>query len=108
MTARLRAALILVARLLLRRSNRRQEREATLGSVMVMSGVDMRTIQELMGHKNDTNGPSIGASCSHHQLAAVQRLCNTGNAQNEPNATSDSVDRAEFSESAANGPISLH
>jgi site-specific recombinase XerD len=49
----------------------------TFASRLVMAGVDLRTVQELMGHK------TIQMTCRYahlgpqHRLAAVQRLCDT-------------------------------
>ena len=48
-----------------------------------MAGVDIRTVQELMGHK------TIQMTCRYahlgpqHRLAAVQRLCDTEKALSE-------------------------
>ncbi|HWZ50465.1 MAG TPA: site-specific integrase [Granulicella sp.] len=55
----------------------------TFASRLVMAGVDLRTVQELMGHK------TIQMTCRYahlgpqHRLAAVQRLCDTDKAVNE-------------------------
>jgi integrase len=55
----------------------------TFASRLVMAGVDIRTVQELMGHK------TIQMTCRYahlgpqHRLAAVQRLCDTEKALSE-------------------------
>ena len=52
----------------------------TFASRLVMAGVDLRTVQELMGHK------TIQMTCRYahlgpqHRLSAVQRLCDTDKA----------------------------
>lgn len=54
----------------------------TFASRLVMAGVDLRTVQELMGHK------TIQMTCRYahlgpqHRLAAVQRLCDSGVVEN--------------------------
>ena len=49
----------------------------TFASRLVMAGVDIRTVQELMGHKTITVTLRYAHSVPQHQLAAVQRLCDT-------------------------------
>jgi Phage integrase family len=46
-----------------------------------MAGVDIRTVQELMGHKTIAMTMRYAHLAPQHQLAAVQRLCDTGAAQ---------------------------
>jgi Phage integrase family len=46
-----------------------------------MAGVDLRTVQEPMGHKTIQMTVRYAHLASKHQLAAVQRLCDTGTAQ---------------------------
>jgi integrase len=54
----------------------------TIASRLVMKGVDIHTVQELMGHKTI----QVTLRCAHlapqHQLEAVQRLCHTEVLQN--------------------------
>lgn len=49
----------------------------TFGSRLVMKGVDIRTVQELMGHKTINVTLRYAHLAPQHQLAAVQRLCDT-------------------------------
>ena len=49
----------------------------TYASRLVMAGVDIRTIQELMGHKTITMTLRYAHLAPQHQLEAVQRLCET-------------------------------
>jgi site-specific recombinase XerD len=54
----------------------------TFASRLVMAGVDLRTVQELMGHKTIQMTVRYAHLAPHHQLAAVQRLCDTQAVQN--------------------------
>ena len=47
-------------------------------SRLVMAGVDIRTVQELMGHKTIQVTLRYAHLAPRHQLEAVQRLCDTG------------------------------
>jgi integrase len=49
----------------------------TFASNLVMRGVDIRTVQELMGHKTIQMTLRYAHLAPQHQLAAVQRLCDT-------------------------------
>ena len=49
----------------------------TFASRLVMAGVDIRTVQELLGHKTITVTLRYAHLAPQHQLAAVQRLCDT-------------------------------
>jgi integrase len=49
----------------------------TFASNLVMQGVDIRTVQELMGHKTIQMTLRYAHLAPQHQLAAVQRLCDT-------------------------------
>ena len=42
-----------------------------------MAGVDLRTVQELMGHKTIQMTVRYAHLAPQHRLAAVQRLCDT-------------------------------
>jgi integrase len=53
----------------------------TFASRLIMAGVDLRTVQELMGHKTIQMTVRYAHLAPKHQLAAVQRLCDTGTAQ---------------------------
>jgi site-specific recombinase XerD len=53
----------------------------TFASRLVMAGVDLRTVQELMGHKTIQMTVRYAHLAPKHQLAAVQRLCDTGSRQ---------------------------
>lgn len=59
----------------------------TFASRLVMAGVDLRTVQELMGHKTIQMTVRYAHLAPKHQLAAVQRLCDTGTAQTAPSDT---------------------
>jgi integrase len=59
----------------------------TFASRLVMAGVDLRTVQELMGHKTIQMTVRYAHLAPKHQLAAVQRLCDTGTAQRAPSDT---------------------
>jgi integrase len=50
----------------------------TFASRLVMAGVDIRTVQELMGHKTIQVTTRYAHLAPAHQLEAAQRLCNTG------------------------------
>lgn len=64
----------------------------TFASRLVMAGVDLRTVQELMGHKTIQMTVRYAHLAPQHRLAAVQRLCNTGAIQSGPSDTkSDTV-----------------
>lgn len=54
----------------------------TFASRLVMAGVDIRTVQELMGHKTIQVTLRYAHLAPQHQLEAVQRLCDTRAAQN--------------------------
>jgi site-specific recombinase XerD len=49
----------------------------TFASRLVMAGVDLRTVQELMGHKTIQVTVRYAHLAPRHRLAAVQRLCDT-------------------------------
>jgi site-specific recombinase XerD len=49
----------------------------TFASRLVMKGVDLRTVQELMGHKTIQMTVRYAHLAPQHRLAAVQRLCDT-------------------------------
>jgi site-specific recombinase XerD len=49
----------------------------TFASNLVMQGVDIRTVEKLMGHKTIRMTLRSAHLAPQHQLAAVQRLCDT-------------------------------
>ena len=49
----------------------------TFASRLVMAGVDLRTVQEMMGHKTIQMTVRYAHLAPQHRLAAVQRLCDT-------------------------------
>jgi integrase len=49
----------------------------TFASRLVMKGVDLRTVQELMGHKTIQMTVRYSHLAPQHRLAAVQKLCDT-------------------------------
>ena len=55
----------------------------TFASRLVMAGVDLRTVQELMGHKTIQMTCRYTHLAPQHRLAAVQRLCDTEMVLNE-------------------------
>jgi len=55
----------------------------TFASRLVMAGVDLRTVQELMGHKTIQMTCRYAHLAPQHRLAAVQRLCDTEMVPNE-------------------------
>lgn len=55
----------------------------TYASRLVMAGVDIRTVQALMGHKTIQMTVRYAHLAPQHQLEAVQRLCETGTASQE-------------------------
>jgi hypothetical protein len=64
----------------------------------VMAGVDIRTVQELMGHKMIQVTLRYSHLAPQHQLEAVQRLCDTGTAQNGATGTKTSTSDLEHAE----------
>jgi integrase len=63
----------------------------TFASRLVMAGVDIRTVQELMGHKTITVTLRYAHLAPQHQVAAVQRLCDTGKVQESSTDTRTST-----------------
>jgi site-specific recombinase XerD len=58
----------------------------TFASRLVMNGVDLRTVQELMGHKTISMTCRYAHLAASHKLAAVERLVvQTSSAQETPN-----------------------
>ena len=47
----------------------------TFASRLVMAGVDIRTVQELMGHKSITITMRYAHLSPQHRIAALERLC---------------------------------
>jgi len=72
----------------------------TFASRLVMAGVDLRTVQQLMGHKTIGMTVRYAHLAPKHQLAAVQRLCAEGGSadQSQTDTRTDTgvrVDEAE-------------
>lgn len=59
----------------------------TFASRLVMAGVDIRTVQELLGHKVIGMTVRYAHLAPAHQLDAVQRLCPVSSPQAEPTDT---------------------
>lgn len=55
----------------------------TFASRLVMAGVDMRTVQELLGHKSVQMTCRYAHLAPKHQLAAVEKLVTCGEARQE-------------------------
>ncbi len=72
----------------------------TFASRLVMAGVDIRTVQELMGHKTIQMTVRYAHLAPKHQLAAVEKLCDTVAVQNSATDTQTDTNRFEQSESA--------
>jgi site-specific recombinase XerD len=53
----------------------------TFASRLVMAGVDLRTVQQLMGHKTITMTLRYAHLAPEHQLGAVQKLCPSSQGQ---------------------------
>jgi integrase len=64
----------------------------TFASRLVMAGVDLRTVQELLGHKSITTTMRYAHLAPTHQLAAVQRLCPTNDAHEPAGLQKTSTD----------------
>jgi integrase len=73
----------------------------TFASRLVMAGVDIRTVQELMGHKTIQVTMRYAHLAPAHQLEAVQRLCNTDSALSR--ATDTRTDTKPSGRPDANG-----
>jgi site-specific recombinase XerD len=72
----------------------------TFASRLVMAGVDIRTVQELMGHKTIQMTVRYAHLAPNHQLAAVEKLCDTVAVQDSATDTKTDTKRFEESESA--------
>jgi site-specific recombinase XerD len=77
----------------------------TFASRLVMAGVDLRTVQELMGHKTIQMTVRYAHLAPKHQLAAVQRLCDT---ESEQKRASDTRSDTGSSSAARNGALVLN
>ncbi len=76
----------------------------TFASRLVMAGVDIRTVQELMGHKTITVTLRYAHLAPQHQLAAVQRLCDTEAARKESTGTKTDTSSSSDAEPATARP----
>ncbi len=70
----------------------------TFASRLVVAGVDIRTVQELMGHKQIQVTLRYAYVAPQHQLQAVQRLCDTAYTPNGPTDTKPETGGFEKSE----------
>jgi integrase len=77
----------------------------TFASRLVMAGVDIRTVQELMGHKTIQVTLRYAHLAPQHQLEAVQRLCDTGEAVVDTSGTRTSTGEVALSRV---GPTALN
>lgn len=59
----------------------------TFASRLVMAGVDLRTVQQLMGHKAIQMTVRYAHLAPEHQMAAVERLCSAQGALEHPTDT---------------------
>jgi len=59
----------------------------TFASRCVMAGVDLRTLAQLLGHKTLQMVLRYSHLSQSHELAAVERLCETGVGVNEASDT---------------------
>ena len=59
----------------------------TFASRLVMAGVDLRTVQQLMGHKTIQMTVRYAHLAPEHQMAAVERLCSMPGALEHPTDT---------------------
>jgi integrase len=73
----------------------------TFASRLVMAGVDIRTVQELMGHKTIQVTLRYAHLAPRHQLEAVQRLCDTDAARNGATDTKTSTSDFEAAQPIA-------
>jgi site-specific recombinase XerD len=76
----------------------------TFASRLVMADVGLRAVQELMGHKTISMTVRYAHLAPQHQLAAVQRLCDTDGAQKRATDTRTSTDGLD---AVANGPAAI-
>jgi len=68
----------------------------TFASRLVMAGVDLRTVQELMGHKTIQMTCRYAHLAPKHKLAAVQRLCDTPNVSQQDESTDTRTSTGEI------------
>lgn len=58
-----------------------------IASRHVMAGVDLRTVAQLLGHKTLQMVMRYAHLSQSHEMAAVERLCNTGQGNEKPSDT---------------------
>lgn len=81
----------------------------TFASRLVMKGVDIRTVQELMGHKTIQMTLRYSHLAPVHQLEAVQRLCNNdGTTQNVQGRGNDADHQEEPTDSRTDSTAREH
>jgi len=59
----------------------------TFASRLVMAGVDLRTVAQLLGHRTLQMVMRYAHLSQSHELAAVERLCKTGEGNEKPSDT---------------------
>jgi site-specific recombinase XerD len=72
----------------------------TFASRLVMAGVDLRTVQQLMGHKTLQMTVRYAHLAPEHQLAAVERLCDTPASQGDATDTTSDTGPLQSTDSA--------
>jgi len=77
----------------------------TFASRLVMAGVDLRTVQELLGHKTLAMTLRYAHLLPEHQLEAVQRLNRPDSG--DASITSSITARSRRSRAAAAGPLGV-
>jgi site-specific recombinase XerD len=67
----------------------------TFASRLVMAGVDLRTVADLLGHKTLQMVMRYAHLSQSHGMAAVERLCNTGqgNEKRSDTSTKEELDK---------------
>ena len=73
----------------------------TFASRLVMAGVDLRTVQQLMGHKTIQMTVRYAHLAPEHQMAAVERLCSVPGTLEHP--TDTRTDTAHIQPPEVNG-----
>ena len=73
----------------------------TFASRLVMAGVDLRTVQQLMGHKSISMTVRYAHLAPEHQMAAVERLCPAPGALEAPTDTRTDTEPIRGAESIA-------
>lgn len=72
----------------------------TFASRLVMAGVDLRTVQQLMGHKTIQMTVRYAHLAPEHQMAAVEKLCPSGMSLVSPTDTRTSTSQISADEAS--------